>query len=352
MIIPTEPIGSIPRPVYLIDALNDRANDIISDDELTILTRLAVKETVEELEKTGSPIITDGEQSKPSFATYPLHGATNLSASGVIIPFKDGHTRQLPVLNAGPFRYQHFADSYLHEARTFSGRPIKQAVISVSAMSLLYPQAPLPQYTREQFISDLLNEAEKDIRRCLDGGAYNVQIDFTEGRLAVKLDPSKSLLNMFIDLNNRLLDRFTPAERKRIGIHSCPGGDHDSTHSADVDYDDLLPELFQVDAGNFYLTFAAEADKPTVLKAIRKSLKPGQRVFLGVTNVLDPRIETPEEVAALIMDAARTIPVDQLGSCDDCGFSPFADDRSTAREIAFSKIRARVLGTEMAGAKL
>ena len=80
----------------------------------------------------------------------------------------------------------------------------------------------------------LLNEAEADIRRCLNSGAYNVQIDFTEGRLALKLDPSKGLLKSFIDLNNKVLARFTEEERKRIGVHSCPGGDHDSTHSADI----------------------------------------------------------------------------------------------------------------------
>jgi 5-methyltetrahydropteroyltriglutamate--homocysteine methyltransferase len=198
----------------------------------------------------------------------------------------------------------------------------------------------------------LLNEAEKDIRRCLEGGAFNVQIDFTEGRLAIKLDPTKSLLKMFIDLNNQVLSRFTLEERKRIGVHSCPGGDCDSTHSADVDYAELLPELFQLDAGNFYLTFAAESDKASALKAIRKSVKPGQRVFLGVTNVINPRIETPEEVATMLVEASRIVPADQLGSCDDCGFSPFADDRSTAREIAFAKIKARVEGTALAASKL
>ena len=352
MTLPTEPIGSIPRPAYLVAALGDRAKGLISDDDLAKLQLKAVQETILALEKTGSPVITDGEQSKPSFATYPLSGATNLSPHGVVIPFRDGHTRQLPVLNGGRFTYQHYADSYLKEAQIHSRLPIKQAVISASAMSLLYPQDGLAGYSRDQFIADLLNEAEKDIRRCLDAGAYNVQIDFTEGRLAIKLDPSKGLLKMFIDLNNQLLSRFTPNERKRIGIHSCPGGDHDSTHSADVNYDDLLPELFQLDAGNFYLTFAAEADKGAVLKAIRKSLKPNQRVFLGVTNVLDPRIETPEEVSALLVDAAKTLPANQLGSCDDCGFSPFADDVSTAREIAFAKIKARVMGTEMAAMRV
>ena len=352
MPIPTEPIGSIPRPAYLIDALGDRASGKISDDALLQLTRRALEETVRALEGTGSPVITDGEQSKPSFATYPLHGATNLAAAGVVIPFKDGHTRQLPVLASGPFRYRHYADSYLREAKKLTSLPVKQAVISASAMSLLYPQDGIPKYSREQFISDLLNESEKDIRGCLNAGAYNVQIDFTEARLALKLDPSKSLLKMFISLNNELLGRFTAAERAKIGVHSCPGGDHDSTHSADVSYDDLLPELFQLEAGSFYLTFAGEQDKKSVLKAIKKSVKPGQRVFLGVTDVLNPRIETPEEVASLLVDAAKVISADQLGSCDDCGFSPFADDRSTAREIAFEKIKSRVQGTKLAESRI
>ena len=81
-----------------------------------------------------------------------------------------------------------------------------------------------------------MREAAADIRGALDKGAHNVQIDFTEGRLAVKLDPSGQLLRSFIDLNNRVLAGFSAQERRRIGVHTCPGGDQDSTHSADVDY--------------------------------------------------------------------------------------------------------------------
>jgi 5-methyltetrahydropteroyltriglutamate--homocysteine methyltransferase len=80
-----------------------------------------------------------------------------------------------------------------------------------------------------------------------------VQIDFTEGRLSLKLDPSGGVLQQFIDLINMVVDRFNPEERKRLGVHVCPGGDHDSTHSADVDYSGLLNKLFQLHVGNFYL---------------------------------------------------------------------------------------------------
>lgn len=351
-IIVTEPIGSIPRPAYLQQAMTAFGKGEIEDNELTRLFEKATQETIKELEATGSPVISDGEQSKPSFATYPIHGSQQLAAGGVIIPFADGHTRQLPKLISGPFHYQTYADSYLQTAQKYTNLPVKQAVISASAMSLLYPQEGIEGYSQEQFINDLLAEAEADIRRCLNQGAHNVQIDFTEARLALKLDPSKQLLRMFIDLNNKVLERFSAAERSRIGIHTCPGGDHDSTHSADVPYPDLLPLFFQLNVGNFYLEYAAEQDKKSVLTSIRDNIQPNQRVFLGVTNVLNPRIETPEEVSELLLEATDYISVAQLGSTDDCGFSPFADDVSTAREIAFAKIRARIEGTKLAEKKI
>jgi 5-methyltetrahydropteroyltriglutamate--homocysteine methyltransferase len=348
MRIQTEPIGSIPRPVELILGIKAHATGQLNERDLNELYNTAVSETIRNLEQTGSPVISDGEQTKPSFATYPLQGSHQLSPDGVVIPFADGHTRQLPKLKSGPFRYQIYADSYLQKAKQLTSLPVKQAVISASAISLIYPAEGIEGYSREQFINDLVDEAETDIRRSLNSGAYNVQIDFTEARLSLKLDPSGGLLQSFIDLNNRVLSRFTKEERKKIGIHSCPGGDHDSTHSADISYNFLLPYLFQLNAGNFYLEYAGEKNRSQVLNAIKKNMKPDQVIFLGVTNVLDPRVETAEEIRDLILEAAERIPVDQLGTTDDCGFSPFADDISTSRDIAFAKIKARVEGTKLA----
>ena len=62
----------------------------------------------------------------------------------------------------------------------------------------MYPSAGIPSYSRAEFIDDLLREHEKEVRNCLTKGAHNVQIDFTEGRLAIKIDPSAELLNSFI----------------------------------------------------------------------------------------------------------------------------------------------------------
>ena len=352
MKIQTEPIGSVPRPKYLVDALQSFAQQQINESELSKLFDEALTDTIKRFEETGSPVISDGEQSKPSFATYPISGLQDLAPDGVIIPFADGHTRQLPKITSGPFHYKTYADSYLKKAKQLTTLPVKQAVIAVSAISLLYPQEGIEGYSREQFIEDLLNEAESDIRRCLNGGAYKVQIDFTEARLALKLDPSKGLLKSFIDLNNKVLNRFSQEERKKIGVHSCPGADHDSPHSADISYADLLPLLFELNADNFYLEYAGEKDKRSVLASIKENIRPNQRLFIGVTNVNDSRVETPEEIRDTILEGAEIISPQQLGTTDDCGFSPFADDISTSRDTAFAKIKSRIEGTKLAEERL
>lgn len=349
--IPTEPIGSIPRPLELIEAVAERGD--ANDPALDPLYDDAIRDTIARFEATGSPVITDGEQRKyHNFWTYSVHGLPNTAPDGFKIPFSAGHTRRMPRLTAGPFRYRRLADSYLDVALRYAHRPVKQAIISPSALSLMYPAEGIEGYSRDQFIEDLLREHENEIRRCLAKGAHKVQIDFTEGRFAVKLDPTGNLLTSFIDLNNLALARFTAEERARIGVHTCPGGDRDSTHSAEVDYAELLPSLFQLKAGNFYIALAGEKDRTRVLKIIRQFLKPEHRVFVGVVSPIDPRVETAEEVRDRVLEAAELIPVGQLGTTDDCGFSPFSDDTSTTRDTAFAKIRARVEGTALASEQL
>ncbi len=172
------------------------------------------------------------------------------------------------------------------------------------------------------------------------------------------------MLPHFVELNNRVLDRFTAEERSNIGIHTCPGGDCDSVHSADVPYNDLLPSLFQINAGYFLIQLASERNREPVYKDIAASLREDangvrQMAYIGVTNPLNPRVESPEEVCEQLVTAAKYIPKEQLGSTDDCGFSPFSIDVKPnhgspefARDVAFEKIANRVRGTRMAAETL
>src|ERR1700693_1375247 len=170
MKIPTEPIGSIPRPPELIAAIAE-AEDY-ADPKLDSLYEDAIQDTISEFEATGSPIITDSEQRKyHNFWTYSVHGLPNTAPDGFRIPFSAGHVRRMPRLTAGPFRYRVYADRYLDLATRFAHRPLKQAVISPSALSLMYPVEDIPGYSRQEFIDDLLHEHEIEIRRCFEKGA-------------------------------------------------------------------------------------------------------------------------------------------------------------------------------------
>jgi len=378
MPIPTENVGSLPRPTKLQAAIADYDAGKITREELTREQDEASRDSIDRMEATGAPIVSDGEQRVSSFATYPLADtlagtglAPNLAGDGQYFAiFTDGHHRQLPRLTGGPFKYKTYASDLLKQSIKLATKPMKQAVIAPSMLSLLYPlDGEIEGYTREQFLEDLCNECEKDIRQCFEAGAKRVSIDFTEGRLACKNDPrnpwtGRKMLDQFVELNNRVIDRFSPEERANIGIHTCPGGDCDSTHSDEVDYAEMLPSMFKMNAGYFLIQLASEKDKERVYKLLGEHSREDangvpQVCFIGVINPLNPTVETPEQVRDDLLTAAKYIPKERLGSTDDCGFSPFSIDvkpkhgsPDLARDIAFQKIESRVKGTAMASEKL
>ncbi|MDP9383932.1 MAG: 5-methyltetrahydropteroyltriglutamate--homocysteine methyltransferase, partial [Actinomycetota bacterium] len=275
MSIPTELVGSLPRPMKLQDAYAAYDEGKITWEDLQAEQDEAAADSIRRLEEVGEPIVTDGEQRESSFATYPITDtlagtglADNLAGDGQFFAiFDDGHHRQLPRLTGGPFRYKTYAAEFVEKNRQIATHPVKQAVISPSMMMLLYPlEGEIEGYSRDQFLDDVCDECETDIRKCFDAGAVRVSIDFTEGRLANKNDSrnpwtGKDMLQEFIDLNNRVLDRFSPEERRNIGLHTCPGGDCDSVHSKEVPYEKLLSKMFQINAGYFLIQCASEDDR-------------------------------------------------------------------------------------------
>jgi methionine synthase II (cobalamin-independent) len=378
MPIATELVGSLPRPVKLQDAYAAYDEGKIGFAELEAEQDAAARDSISRLEATGEPVVTDGEQRESSFATYNLTDtlagtglADGLAGDGQFFAiFDDGHDRQLPRITKGPFRYKTYASEFVAKNTAIATHPIKQAVISPSMMMLLYPlDGEVEGYPREQFLSDCVDEAEKDIRQCFAAGAVRVSVDFTEGRLANKNDSrnpwtGKNMLQEFIDLNNQLFARFSAQERRSIGVHTCPGGDCDSVHSKEVPYELLLEHMFDMNAGYFLIQCASEEDRESVYRMCAKYSRENaegvpQVCFMGVINPLSPEVETAEHVRDELLSAAAHIPPARLGATDDCGFSPFSRDLKPqhgspdfARDVAMQKISARLEGTRMASAQL
>ncbi len=378
MPIPTELVGSLPRPMKLQEAYAAYDDGKVSWEQLQQEQDAAAEDSIKRLEATGEPVVTDGEQRESSFATYPITDtlagtglADNLAGDGQYFAiFDDGHHRQLPRLTGGPFRYKTFASEFVKKNKQIASHDVKQAVIAPSMLMLLYPlEGEVDGYSRDQFLADLCDEVEKDIRGCFDAGAVRVSVDFTEGRLANKNDSrnpwtGKDMLGEFIDLNNRVLDRFSPEERVNIGIHTCPGGDMDSVHSKDVPYEKLLTKMFNLNAGYFLIQCASEEDKEKVYKLCGEHRRDdangvSQKCFMGVINPLTPEVETAEQVRDDLVKAAEHIGAENLGATDDCGFSPFSRDEKPkhgspdfARDVAMQKISARLEGAQMASETL
>src|SRR5271154_1789510 len=137
--IPTEPVGSLPRPGSLQQAYAQYDAGQITRDQLETEQDLAVRDSIEHLEGTGAPIISDGEQRWSSFATYAITDtlagtglADHLAGSGgqYFAIFADGHTRQRPGLPGAPFRYKTYAADTLKKAIAMARKPMKQAVIA------------------------------------------------------------------------------------------------------------------------------------------------------------------------------------------------------------------------------
>ena len=378
MPLPNEPCGSLPRSSKLQSAYADYDAGKISKSDLEALQDEAVQDSLERMEATGQEINCDGEQRWSSFATYPITdtmtgtGLVDTLGDGgqIFALFPDGHYRKLPKLVKGPFKYKNYAADSTKKAVALAKGPVKQAVIAPSMLALLYPlDSEVKGYTHEQFYDDLVKECVKDVKMAFAAGAARVSIDFTEGRLACKKDSNNpwtgaGMLPLFIDLINRVLGEFTAEQRLNIGVHTCPGSDCTTTHSLDVDYVELLPDMFRLNAGYFLIQAASENDKEYVYKLIGENRRDDangvpQTCFIGVIDPINPEVERPQDICDELMMAAQYIPANMLGVTDDCGFQPFSNDPrpnygspDIARDVAFKKITARLEGARMASEKL
>jgi len=238
--IPTEPIGSIPRPPDLLQKLSQVDSE---DPALASLYEDAIRDTIERFEATGSRVVTDGEQKKyHNFLTYCVHGLPNASSDGFAIPF----SMVIRAVCCGS-REARFAicATQIHTWMwpcVMRGWPVKQAVISPSALSLMYPAEGIADYPREQFIETCC----ANMRPRCDAAVRRERTRFKSILLSAACREDRSFRpapRQFRDLNNLALSRFSPEERERIGIHTCPGVIYAQRIAPEVDYADLLPRL-------------------------------------------------------------------------------------------------------------
>ena len=330
----TTVVGSYPQPDWLIDRerLGDRLPPRLRARELWRVpepfldaaqddaTRLAVQD----MERAGVDVITDGEMRRESYSNRfatALDGV-DLDKPGVALD-RTGHENPVPRV-VGPIRRRGPVEVRDVEfLRSITDRRIK---ITVPGPFTMTQQAQNDHYPDGRSLAlayaDAVNAELRDLKAA---GADVVQID--EPYLQARPDPAREYAVEAID---RALDGI---EGDTV-LHTCFGYAH-IVHDRPSGYP-FLRELNDCAATHLSLEAAQPDLEPEVLREL-----PDKVIVLGVLDLGSAEAETADSVAGRIRRALEVVPAERLVVAPDCGM------KYLPRELAFRKLQAMVEGARL-----
>jgi 5-methyltetrahydropteroyltriglutamate--homocysteine methyltransferase len=330
----TTVVGSYPQPDWLIDRerLGDRLPPRVRARELWRIqeplleaaqddaTRLAVQD----MERAGVDVITDGEMRRESYSNRfatALDGI-DLDEPGVALD-RTGHENPVPRV-VGPIRRREPVEIRDVEfLRSITDRQIK---ITVPGPFTMTQQAQNDHYPDERSLAfayaDAVNEELRDLKAA---GADVVQID--EPYLQARPEPAREYAVEAID---RALDGI----KGDTVLHTCFGYAH-IVHDRPSGYP-FLRELNECAATHLSLEAAQPELDPEVLREL-----PDKTIVLGVLDLGLDEAETADVVAGRIRRALEVLPPERLVVAPDCGM------KYLSRDLAFRKLQAMVEGARL-----
>jgi 5-methyltetrahydropteroyltriglutamate--homocysteine methyltransferase len=329
-LFPTSLVGSYPQPEWLIDrARLSKMVPRVRMDDLWLVDPKALEArqdeatllAIEDQERAGLDIISDGEQRRESYSNRfatALAGVdtenpgTTINRSGKPIP--------VPRVTAKISRKYPVELRDLQFLRANTKKQVKMTVPGPFTMS---KQAQNEFYkSDEEMALDYAAAVNDEIKDLFAAGADIVQID----EPWMQQHPDKAR-EYGLKALNRALDGVTGT----VAVHLCFGYAA-VVHDKPTGYS-FLPELEASKAAQVSI----EAAQPKLDLKILEKL-PSKTIILGVIDLADPNVETPEVVAARIRKALPHVPPERLVIAPDCGM------KYLPREVAFGKMRAMVEG--------
>ena len=337
-LLPTTVVGSYPQPDWLIDRESlgkgvprVRARQMwrIPEPALEQAQDDATIVAIHELERAGVDIISDGEIRRESYSNRLAnalggidpdrlgHGLTRTGRPD-IVPLVSG-----PIRRRGPVEVRDLA--FLRE---HTDHRVK---ITLPGPFTMTQQAENTCYPDEESLAlDYAAAVNEEIRDLFAAGADVVQID----EPYMQAYPEKAR-QYGIKALNRALDGIAGT----TAIHLCFGYGH-LVKSKPSSYA-FLPELENCAVKQVSI----EAAQPKLDLVVLKEL-PSKTIILGVLDLADPKVETPETVAARIRAALRFVPPQRLVIAPDCGM------KYLARAVAFAKLQAMAAGARLVRAEI
>jgi 5-methyltetrahydropteroyltriglutamate--homocysteine methyltransferase len=335
MLFPTTLVGSYPQPEWLIDRkkLAGRFPPRVRAKELWRIPGEFIEEAwrdatllaIRAQERAGIDIITDGEMRRESYSNRfatALDGV-DLDNPGTALD-RSGHPNPVPRV-VGPIRRRH--PVMVEDVKFLAANTQRRIKITVPGPFTMSQQAQIDHYggSREKAAMDYAQAVNEEIRDLFAAGADIVQID--EPYMQARPDDARKY---GLDALNAALDGITG----KTAVHICFGYAA-IIHERPSGYS-FLSELAQCRCHQVSIETAQSGLDTSVLETLS-----GKQILLGVIDLSDMNIETPETVAARIRRALPHAPAANIIVAPDCGM------KYLPREVADGKLHAMVAGARI-----
>ena len=326
-LFPTFVVGSLPRPQWVRDLIEDRKAGLISEEDADALLDSAVPSAIRMQERAGVDYISDGEWRRESYVkvfTEAVNGFTNdLVSSGGTSSFTH---LMYPAVTSKISTRRSMAAGEVEFIRKHTDSKIVVAIPSPYTVgrrmwSADHSMGAYP--TREEFVEACIPIINEELLRLSALGVDMIQID--DPWLGLLVDPDYREKEGINDIDHEIELTVHSMNRAVEGLDSVPLSVHfchahfNRQHGTKGPYDLIIDALGEMNVDRFAMEFATpDAGGIGVLKdfPVHKTLG------LGVIDHTDPHIETPEEVAARAEAAMEYVPRERLTLNPDCGFSP------------------------------
>jgi len=374
--IMTSHVGSLPRTQKVVDFIFARENEVaFQQSEFDAAMTEAVCETVRRQVDAGIDIVSDGETSKISYATYVKDRYTGFSGDS---------ERNAPAdLKMFPTFLKRMADSggtptYARPQCTSAVKSKGQddlnkdianlktamakfgvsrgfmnaaspGVISLFLQNVHYP-------TREKYL-EALADAMREEYETIVGAGLELQLDCPDLALSRHMLFADLSEEEFLKIADSHVDALNHAlanvPKEKVRIHIC-WGNYEGPHCCDIEMDKVFPTLMKADASTllFETSNPRHAHEWTVFQD-RKSEIPDDKILMpGVVDTTTNFIEHPEVVAQRTERFANIVGADRVIAGSDCGFGTFAGYGSVDPEIAYAKLSSLSEGAALASKRL
>jgi 5-methyltetrahydropteroyltriglutamate--homocysteine methyltransferase len=370
-------VGSLPRPQPVVDLLaRKEAGEPYDRAALDDALDDAVAETVRRQRAAGVDVVSDGEQSKPSYATYIKDRLSGFSGDspgmrGADLDDFPGFFRRLMSRRAGairlarpcctgPIAVRDRAPLEADLARfgaALAGSGAAEGFMNAASPGVIAVFQANRHYATQGAYLAALADAMRDEYRAIVGAGFLLQVDCPDlamGRhVAYKDETDDDFVRRAgaqVEALNHALEGI-PADRVRL--HLC-WGNYEGPHHRDIPLAKVFGVVMRARAGALLFEAAnpRHAHEWSVFAERRREIPDDMILVPGVIQSTSNYVEHPELVAERLVRFAEIVGRERVIAGSDCGFSTFAGDALVEPEICFAKFAAMAEGAAIASRRL